>query len=968
MNSRNAGELILRALGLESEYTGTIKERPNLDERVHIWETVLDISGDLNSDAGEHLGCSLRLWPSVDLMETVPIAMSALGDIVDVRLIIQLKLAETLGERFFHTFSSDDNQRHASICEHLITPDVAIRILDRILLARVHASYAHALVTRYDFVRSRDDLEEARKQAETATTVHDNNPLFQAQVGDIYRRRFLEFNNRADLSIALDHTRRAYNLSHNHKASRGWICLYHGLVYIAAGNHSLVPESPEFWSELTRAYRGTLRSLPNHQIQFESWYGLALVASRRYVSEDSHLLGRKASACYKVAIDLVNPKHPRAASLHRNYAYHLGIVHNRTNSQTPLNQAIYHARCAHDLCGATHIDRSGVLGILAITLTYMTAKDGEPALLDELVSRAREAVQIATPLFRSHTLLVLSNALLKRFRSGNHERDLRECIDCNREASVISTGYYLHSAKQILADALLLLSQCSKSGELMAIDEAITICESLLSSKLEVRGRIEALSTLGEAHRLRYLAERRESDLDAAIAAYAQVVEDPNIEGAERHLLLNDLSRVFLLSFKRRSSEMHAHKALKYQEEALALTGPEHTDRPQMLVDLAILLCTTGSGYYRPHDGFTLLDEALSDPNRDSQRKARLVFRALRELEETTVPAWTTDDPMRTQLLDTYRKAVEILPCLASAGLQRADRVEALASARTLAVDAANHALLLGDAKGAIEVLEAGRAVFWSQHLRLHGSLRHHSLPAHMIEELKRLSEDLAEDVHSQQDPSLDENTRRVEIERSLYQRRLLSDHYETLLAELRSLPGFEDYLRPAQYASLRIAAKQGPIVILLRSWMILMLSSEAQPMAIPLVGVTEAWLVSRSAQLGTLTTSMRRQVEARGVRKAIINEDEGYQELQILEDLWHHVAKPCIDALKLKVCRKGSRSSCNHATFLTARGMNRPQVRQSVESGYVPQDYGHSSRCMRRESSALKEPPSTAATFLTSV
>jgi hypothetical protein len=56
---------------------------------------------------------------SVDIMETGSLARSALGDVVDVRLIIQLKLAETSGERFFHTFSSDDNQRHASICEYL---------------------------------------------------------------------------------------------------------------------------------------------------------------------------------------------------------------------------------------------------------------------------------------------------------------------------------------------------------------------------------------------------------------------------------------------------------------------------------------------------------------------------------------------------------------------------------------------------------------------------------------------------------------------------------------------------------------------------------------------------------------------------------------------------------------------------------------------------------------------------------
>jgi hypothetical protein len=61
MDSHNAEKLIERALALEIEYTGTIKERPNLDERVGIWEAVLNISRDPNSDAGEDPNYPWRL-------------------------------------------------------------------------------------------------------------------------------------------------------------------------------------------------------------------------------------------------------------------------------------------------------------------------------------------------------------------------------------------------------------------------------------------------------------------------------------------------------------------------------------------------------------------------------------------------------------------------------------------------------------------------------------------------------------------------------------------------------------------------------------------------------------------------------------------------------------------------------------------------------------------------------------------
>ena len=86
-------------------------------------------------------------------------------------------------------------------------------------------------------------------------------------------------------------------------------------------------------------------------------------------------------------------------------------------------------------------------------------------------------------------------------------------------------------------------------------------------------------------------------------------------------------------------------------------------------------------------------------------------------------------------LLGDYIATAGLLPRVAYFGLDIGSRLRALADADKLAVNGAAHALILEQPQLAIELLEQGRAVFWSQHLRLRTAFD--ALPSQLHQELR---------------------------------------------------------------------------------------------------------------------------------------------------------------------------------------------------------------------------------------
>jgi hypothetical protein len=171
--------------------------------------------------------------------------------------------------------------------------------------------------------------------------------------------------------------------------------------------------------------------------------------------------------------------------------------------------------------------------------------------------------------------------------------------------------------------------------------------------------------------------------------------------------------------------------------------------------------------------------------------------------------------------LDAYQAAIELLPCVGMIDLDLKSRQQALTSGtKGLARAAAACAIQSSQYDKAVELLEEGRAVFWSQALQLRTPMMDLCEIAPELEgKLRHIS--LALEQGSLRDASsslYDTPQKVISMEKDAADLRRLHDEWLATLEEVRQLDGFQDFLRPRRLSTLQHAAANGPVVVLTAS------------------------------------------------------------------------------------------------------------------------------------------------------
>jgi CHAT domain-containing protein len=168
--------------------------------------------------------------------------------------------------------------------------------------------------------------------------------------------------------------------------------------------------------------------------------------------------------------------------------------------------------------------------------------------------------------------------------------------------------------------------------------------------------------------------------------------------------------------------------------------------------------------------------------------------------------------------LEAYGTSMQLMDAYMSATASVSSRHSVMKDfPSTLAVDAASCALRCGDVHRAVELLEQGRTIIWTQMTRLRTPLD--SLETrgdHALTLMKRFRHissllDKPPASHANDTPSVD-----VEVEETQY-RRLVKD-WNGVVEEIREIEGFSRFLLPPMFADLQEAARDGPIVLLIAS------------------------------------------------------------------------------------------------------------------------------------------------------
>jgi hypothetical protein len=156
-------------------------------------------------------------------------------------------------------------------------------------------------------------------------------------------------------------------------------------------------------------------------------------------------------------------------------------------------------------------------------------------------------------------------------------------------------------------------------------------------------------------------------------------------------------------------------------------------------------------------------------------------------------------DPPSAQT--AFATAVRLLPQVVWRGLRRTSQEEQLTRWAGLAADAAAWAIEAGQAKQAVEMLEEGRSVLWSQVLQDRADLTAvRRLAPGLAAELEQLRTRLNRSDDRQQTELPVSPDADAVIDKRMHEARRLDE----VLAEVRRLPGHADFLAPKSFEAHR--------------------------------------------------------------------------------------------------------------------------------------------------------------------
>ena len=596
-----------------------------------------------------------------------------------------------------------------------------------------------------------------------------------------------------------------------------------------------------------------------------------------------------------------------------------------------LDEAIATQRDALELRPQGHPDRPLSLGVITDCLHLRFRHRGTLSDLDEALALGRGALELRPqghPL-RARSLCDIAQYLHSRFTQFGALSDLDEAIALEREVLDLCPKGYADRAVSLSNLANSLHARFTQLGTVSDLDEALTLERHALG--LRPKGHPQHALSLGNiANHLhaRFIQLGTPSDLDEALALQHDALELHPEGHPYCALSLDTIAGYHYTRFKHLGTLADLDSALALYRDTLALFPQEHPHRPLSLVNIARCLHTRSTQLGTVSD----LDEAVAlarsalqlypqgHPNRASSlgilaQSLHARFKLMRDrkdLEETfTLYTQLADVPQAVSFADLecanqwiqaaeecqhgttvlayqtfLRFSTHHLATLLSLPHDVAQLKKLTAST---AADAVSACVRHGDLINAVELLEQGRDLFWSQILRLRSPL-----------DEVIASGDTAKE-------SADSFTRLTSVLRTVLETPIDAESHpdrasplnvklQDVVADIRKLPGLSGFLQTPRFSNLQIAAAGGPVIVVNASQYgcdALIVLSDRDPIHVALP-ITKAHVSELSSEFHALTSPPK-------------SEHVTNDMLVLLRQLWDAIMSPIVEVLE-QVCPHGSR------------------------------------------------------------
>ncbi|OAX38220.1 hypothetical protein K503DRAFT_850105 [Rhizopogon vinicolor AM-OR11-026] len=619
----------------------------------------------------------------------------------------------------------------------------------------------------------------------------------------------------------------------------------------------------------------------------------------RHKSLNKKFIQQGAIELYQAALMLCPSGHPNHA------------IFEQQGSPPDLDDAIKLHRTALELRAPGHCDRPSSLNNLAASLTVGFMQLGILSNLDESIELYRAALVLCPPGHnlanslqrrfeqraalvlrpsghsdRSTSLNSLANMLTMRFRHLGILSALDEAIELHRAALALCPDGHSNQPMCLNSLSISLQSRFKKLDIQSDLDESIELLRASLA--LCPPGhfhRVLSLDCLAQSLRDRFQQLGVTSDLDESIELNRAALDLCHPDHHYRASFLNDLSRGLIARFQHRGILPDLEESIGLCRAALALFPPGHSYQSASLSDLAMNLQVR---FQQQGLLSSDLDEAFGLFSELSTVSHAISHDDLRAAKLWVASAEKVNHASALVAYQTTLRFLDFHVAVLSPSSHHLDVVR-LATA-SLAMDAFSCSIRRGALTTAVELVEQGRAVFWTQLARFRTPLDDLSVSGDTGRSLAEEFEQLSFRFRNMFDASTGDRSPQI---------RQLTMQWDDVISRIRALPGFSRFLLPPMFSDLQKAAEAGPVIIVnvsQHSCDALIILSAQDPVHIPL-DIARTEVSELSSEFQSLTErggSSHDQLELQNI-------------VGVLRKLWDRIVGPIVQALR-EIIQPGSR------------------------------------------------------------
>ncbi|VDB87873.1 unnamed protein product [Peniophora sp. CBMAI 1063] len=691
--------------------------------------------------------------------------------------------------------------------------------------------------------------------------------------------------------------------------------------------------------------------------------GAALMARFEHAGEPSDL--EAAISALQHAVELSPDGHVDKPNRLSNLGNALQKRFKRFGAIEDIDAAVTALRSAADLTPDDDADKPGQLNNLAIGFqTRFNRLDGLNDLNDAVAThhRSLELTPNGSPAKpgRFHNLGV---TLQSRYDRLGDMDDLNKAIAAKQEALQLLVGELPGKPSLLHSFGNSLQCRFERLGDMDDLDRAISAHLRAVEATPDARPlKPSFLNSLGGALLSRFERTGESEMLSSAISARAQAVKLTPDGHPDMSLRLNSFGITLQALYENTGDLEDLDKVITVKRQAVELTPDDHPDKPHRLNNL-------GNSLQRrfAHAGeLSDLEAAIStarlavqlipDGHRDKleilfnlgcslelmfgRDKDRDSFNAAIDclLAATRQPlgnpyhrvsaankcvgmfAEHPDFSRVDAILEAHSCVLDTLPGIVWLGHDVSRRYEESARLGGLASAAVAAAIEAGALSKAVEWLEAGRSLVWSQIMSLRAPLEEveKSYPD-LAQSLRAIQQELQQSGFVSDVPTHVSPVAKGGLDGFSYlasntdgdRHRALAVEYERLLTEVRACPGFEDFLRPKKLSALLAdpASIANPFVFInvhsTRCDALILLAGGGL-ILVPLPALS----LERAQKLRTLCTASleKKAMRERGsVAQDMVEYQKSNPFMRLAELMWHWIVEPILKSIDLSVTTIGT-------------------------------------------------------------